>query len=86
MFDIPFITYGFVPAIQNERALAFLGLGADPGFWERGGLINKFTTGGGMPPPMTARGSGPVWGSADSPTSAWGLGLRPSRFFAFAFI
>ena len=29
--------------------------GADPGFWERGGLINIFTTGGG---PVTARGSG----------------------------
>ena len=23
---IPFITYGFVPAIQNERALAFVGI------------------------------------------------------------
>ena len=27
MFDmIPFKTYGFVPAIQNERALAFVGI------------------------------------------------------------
>ena len=37
--------------------------GADPGFWERGGLKNIFKTGGegtggGVPPPVTARGSG----------------------------
>ena len=48
--------------------------GADPGFWERGGLINIFTagegTGGGVPPPVTARG---FWGSADSsPSGVWG--------------
>ena len=48
--------------------------GADPGFWERGGLINIFTTGGGY-----GRGSAPsrdskgVWGSADSsPSGVWG--------------
>ena len=38
-------------------------LGADPGCWERGGLINIFTTrgggkGGGVAPPVTARASG----------------------------
>ena len=39
--------------------------GADPGLWERGGLINIFTTGGGY-----GRGSAPsrdskgVWGEA----------------------
>ena len=48
--------------------------GADPGFWERGCVINIFTTGGGY-----GRGRAPfhdrnrVWGSA-------------GRFFAFAFI
>ena len=48
--------------------------GADPGFWERGGLKNIFTTGvGGVPPPVTARGSG-------------GAQIAPSRFFAFVFI
>ena len=39
--------------------------GADPGIWERGGLINIFTTGegtgGGVPPPVTAKG---VWSFA----------------------
>ena len=51
--------------------------GADPGFRERGGLINIFTTGGGY-----GRGSAPsrdskgVWGSADSSPS----GVRPSLF------
>ena len=54
--------------------------GADPGFWERGGLLNIFTTGGGYgrgrAPPVTARG---FWGSADSSPSG-------VRFFAFAFI
>ena len=60
---------------------------ADPGFWERGGLINIFTTGGGY-----GKGSAPsrdskgVWGGADSSPSAWVLGRSPSRFFAFAFI
>ena len=45
--------------------------GADPGFWERGGLINIFKTGGGgAPPPVTERG---FWGSADSsPSGVWG--------------
>ena len=36
--------------------------GADPGFWERGGPMNIFITGGGtgggVPPPVTVRGSG----------------------------
>ena len=48
--------------------------GADPGFWERGGPINIFTTGGGY-----GRGRAPsrdskgVWGSADSsPSGVWG--------------
>ena len=27
--------------------LLYIAAGADPGFWERGGLINIFTTGGG---------------------------------------
>ena len=61
--------------------------GADPGFWERGGGSDKYIhnwrecTGGGVPPPVTARGSG---GALIAPQ--WGLGRRPSRFFAFAFI
>ena len=42
--------------------------GEDPGFWERGGsdkYIHNWGegTGGGVPPPVTARG---FWGSADS--------------------
>ena len=37
--------------------------GADLGFWERGGLINIFTTGEGRAP---SRDSNGVWGSADS--------------------
>ena len=48
--------------------------GADPGFWERGGLINIFTTGGGygrgISPSCDSKG---VWGSADSsPSGVWG--------------
>ena len=48
--------------------------GADPGFWERGGLINIFTTGGeygrGSAPSRDSKG---VWGSADSsPSGVWG--------------
>ena len=31
--------------LMPVRALVFAG--ADPGFWERGGLLNIFTTGGG---------------------------------------
>ena len=54
----------------DEGAIA----GADPGFWERGGLIKLFRTGGGY-----GRGRAPsrdskgVWGSADSsPSGVWG--------------
>ena len=47
------------------------GAGADPGFWERGGLINIFTTGGGGGGgggggACPLRDSKGVWGSADS--------------------
>ena len=37
--------------------------GADPGFWERRGVLGEGTEGGG--PPMTARGS--AWGEALQP-------------------
>ena len=62
--------------------------GADPGFWERGGPINIFTSGGGY-----GRGRAPsrdskgVWGSADSsPSGVWASGAKPQPLFAFAFI
>ena len=56
--------------------------GADPGLWERGGPINIFTTGGGgVPPPVTARGSG---GALLDPTV--GSGAKPQKLIAFAFI
>ena len=52
------------------------GGGGDPGFWERGGLRNIFTTGGGYG--TNGRGHSPsrdskgVWGSADSsPSGVW---------------
>ena len=48
--------------------------GADPGFWERRGLINIFTTGGGYGGGRApSRDSKGVWGSADSsPSGVWG--------------
>ena len=49
--------------------------GADPGFWERGGLINIFTTWGGMPPPVTESGAE---GTLIAPPV--GSGAKPSRF------
>ena len=60
--------------------------GADPGFWERGGS-NKYIhnwgegTRGGVPPPVTARGSG---GALIAPPV--GSGAKPQPLFAFAFI
>ena len=59
---------------------------ADLGFWKRGGLINIYSqlgegTGGGVPPPVTARGSGEALIAPPV-----GSGQSPSRFFAFAFI
>ena len=50
--------------------------GADPGFWERGGLINIFTAGGGY---ASSRDSKRVWGSADSSPS-WVWGEAPAAF------
>ena len=47
----------------------------------KGGLINIFTTGGGMLPPVTARGSG---GALIAPPM--GSGTLPQPLFAFAFI
>ena len=60
--------------------------GAETGFWERGGLINIFTTGGegtggGVPSPVTARGYG---GTLIAPSV--GFGAKPQSLFCFAFI
>ena len=44
----------------------------------KGGLINIFTTGGGMPPPVTARGSG---GALIAPPV--GSGAKPQPLFCF---
>ena len=55
--------------------------GADPGFWERGGLINIFTIGGGgggMTPPVAVRGSG---GARIAPPV--GSGAKPQPLFGF---
>ena len=67
--------------------------GADPGFWERGGPINIFTTGGGgVSPPVTARGSGgaliapPVGSGGALIAPPVGSGASPQPLFAFAFI
>ena len=47
---------------QNVNIQCMILTGADPGFWERGGSINIFTSGGGygggVPLPVTARVSG----------------------------
>ena len=37
----------YVTRSDNIFLQTATGTGADPGFWERGGLINIFTTGGG---------------------------------------
>ena len=56
--------------------------GADPEFWERGGLINIFTTGGGFgrgrAPPVTAKGSG---GALIAPPV--GSGAKPQPLSCF---
>ena len=71
--------------MQHCRPWSHVIPGADPGFWERGGSINIFTTGGGygrsVPPPVTARGSG---GALIAPPV--GSGAKPQPLFAFAFI
>ena len=50
------------PIICRIVTYLYYRAGADPGFWERGGLINIFTRGGGygagVPLPVTARVSG----------------------------
>ena len=58
--------------------------GADPGFWERGGPINIFTTGGGY-----GRGRASSRDSNGSGgallVSPVGSGAKPQPLFAFAF-
>ena len=62
--------HGIVELQQNAGCMA----GADPGLWERGGPINKFSTGGGYGRGRApSRDSKEVWGSAaNSPSGVWG--------------
>ena len=65
----------FLALFKAFDFVAFPITGADPGFWERGGLINIFTTGGG---PVTARGSG---GALIAPSV--GSGAKPQPLLCF---